>query len=490
LESTPGSSYVWKQAASILSATTQTYSATEIGSYTVIVTGSNGCTAESAPKVIEQAVSLLTPTFASPAAICSGLAPSIPTTSINGITGSWAPAFAAITANQLYTFTAASGQCVSSTIVTSTVNVTPIVTPEFATPTAICSGQVASLPLTSTNSVTGLWLPAFAAITADQQYTFTATTAGCYTTAQVTVPVTQNVTPAFATPIAICSGQVASLPLTSTNSVTGTWLPAFAAISADQEYTFTATTAGCYTTAQVTVPVTQNVTPDFATPVAICSGQVASLPLTSTNSVTGTWLPAFAKITADQQYTFTATTAGCYTTAQVTVPVSALKVVPTFTLVDWVCKDSLAITLPLTSTNSIEGTWKSGTPSIVVTTISTIAVGEPAYTFTPTSSTPANNCPQTFTKSIKVIECLVGGVEEAIISPFTIYPNPSNDVISISFSELTSKNGTIRFISAEGKLIESREYTNSSVETFDVKSLNPGVYFLQIDNSIEKVIVQ
>jgi hypothetical protein len=89
---------------------------------------------------------------------------------------------------------------------------------------------------------------------------------------------------------------------------------------------------------------------------------------------------------------------------------------------------------------------------------------------------------------IEFLNC--AGIEEAIISPFTIYPNPSNDVISVSFSELNSKNGTIKFISADGKLIESREYTNSSIETFDVKTLNSGIYFLQIDNSIEKVIVQ
>ena len=363
------------------------------------------------------------------------------------------------------------------------------VTPAFSS-VSVCSGLVPSIPTTSTNSITGAWSPSFAAITAEKDYTFTADANQCVTSPTVILKVTiaSPVTPTFAIPTAICSGTVPSLPLTSTNvsPITGTWSPTFAAITADQQYVFTATTVGCYTTAQVTIPVTANVTPSFAIPVAICSGTVASLPLTSTNvsPITGTWSPTFVAITAPTDYTFTAKTAGCFTSPKVTVPVNAL---PTATITATgntsFCTGG---SVQLASSIGVSYEWKKDATVLSTTTQSYSPNSAGSYTV---KVTDGNGCSKVSdAKVIAVLNC--AGIEEAIISPFTIYPNPSNDVISVSFSELTSKNGTINFISADGKLIESRDYNNSSVETFDVKSLNPGVYFLQIDNSIEKVIVQ
>ncbi len=177
---------------------------------------------------------------------------------------------------------------------------------------------------------------------------------------------------------------------------------------------------------------------------------------------------------------------GCSSVSSPKVVTVDAKVIPTFIIKDIVCKGSTPISLPTSSTNTlaITGTWSKGTPSSNVTLVNTDLEGLVEFTFTPSS----NFCATTYSKSITVSKC--ASIDEAVISSFKIYPNPSNDVISISFSELASKNGTIKFISADGKLIESREYTNSSLETFDVKSLNPGIYFLQINNSIEKVIVQ
>ena len=64
----------------------------------------------------------ITPTFAAVAPICPGaaLAP-LPTTSINGITGTWAPALNN-TATTTYTFTPAAGQCATTATLTITVN--------------------------------------------------------------------------------------------------------------------------------------------------------------------------------------------------------------------------------------------------------------------------------------------------------------------------------------------------------------------------------
>src|SRR5207237_1293714 len=98
----------------------------------------------------------VTPTFAAVAAICSGatLAP-LPTTSNNGITGSWSPALDN-TATTTYTFTPTSGQCATTT--TLTITVIPNVTPTFNPIATICSSAVlAPLPTTSNNGITETW---------------------------------------------------------------------------------------------------------------------------------------------------------------------------------------------------------------------------------------------------------------------------------------------------------------------------------------------
>ena len=227
---------------------------------------------------------------------------------------------------------------------------------------------------------------------------------------------------------------------------------------------------------------------------SFCEG--SSVLLTSSDASTYEWKEGSTALSTTTK-SFSTSEAGSYTVKVTDVngcsSVSSpkvvsidTKVIPTFTIKDLVCKGSIAISLPTSSTNTlaITGVWSTGTQSANVTLVNTDVEGLFEFTFTPSS----NFCATTYSKSITVSKC--ASLEENITAPFKIYPNPSNDVISISFSELTSRNGTIKFISADGKLIESREYTNSSLETFDVKSLNPGIYFLQINDSIEKVIVQ
>ena len=76
----------------------------------------------------------------------------LPTTSNNGITGTWNPALNN-TATTTYTFTPTAGQCATTTTLTITVN--PNVTPTFTAVAAICSGAtLAALPTTSTNGIT------------------------------------------------------------------------------------------------------------------------------------------------------------------------------------------------------------------------------------------------------------------------------------------------------------------------------------------------
>ena len=93
------------------------------GTYTVTYTvaASGGCPGVTATTSVT-IDPIITPTFNPVAAICSGatLAP-LPTTSLNGINGTWSPALNNTTTTT-YTFTPTAGQCATTTTLTITVN--------------------------------------------------------------------------------------------------------------------------------------------------------------------------------------------------------------------------------------------------------------------------------------------------------------------------------------------------------------------------------
>ena len=93
----------------------------------------------------------VTPTFTQVGAICSGASLSaLPTTSINGITGTWSPALNNTTTTT-YTFTPNAGQCATTTTMTITVNALPIVS-FSGLATTYCS---VNAPVTLTGSPVG-----------------------------------------------------------------------------------------------------------------------------------------------------------------------------------------------------------------------------------------------------------------------------------------------------------------------------------------------
>eukprot|EP01036_Dinobryon_divergens_P025970 gene25970-34570_t len=130
------------------------------------------------------------PTFTPIAPICIGttLSP-LPTTSNNGIIGTWSPALSN-TVTTTYTFTPNAGQCATTTTMTIVVN--PNVTTTFAAIAPICSSiTVSPLPTISNNSIgiTGTWSPMFNN-TATTTYTFTPNAGQCATIASTIIAVT------------------------------------------------------------------------------------------------------------------------------------------------------------------------------------------------------------------------------------------------------------------------------------------------------------
>jgi gliding motility-associated-like protein len=324
----------------------------------------------------------VTPTFTQVSSICSGATLSaLPTTSNNGITGTWSPTISN-TATTTYTFTPTVGLC--ATTASMTISVTLNTTPTFTQIASICSGATLSaLPTVSNNGIIGTWSPTINNANTTT-YIFTPTTGQCATTTLMTISVTQKPIPIFTQVPTICSGWVLSaLPTTSNNGITGTWLPALDNTTTTT-YSFTPTMGQCAATSTMTITVTPNSVPSFTQVAPICSGAILSaLPTTSNNRIIGTWSPAINNALTTT-YTFMPTSNQCATTAIMTIIVNP-NIIPTFTQVASICTGSTLSALPTTSNNGVIGTW---VPAINNTTTT-------VYTFIPASGQCATQATMT-----------------------------------------------------------------------------------------------
>lgn len=202
-----------------------------------------------------------------------------------------------------------------------TITVTPGTTPVFDAVAAICPGEnLNALPATSNNGIAGTWSPALNNM-ATTVYTFTPATGQCASPTTLTISVNPAVTPSFTAVNPICSGDnLAALPTTSNNGITGNWSPALDN-TATTTYTFAPDPGQCASTATIIITVNQPEIPVFAEVTPICSGaSLNALSTTSNNGITGTWSPALNN-TATTTYTFTPTDGQCASATTLTITV-------------------------------------------------------------------------------------------------------------------------------------------------------------------------
>ena len=205
--------------------------------------------------------------------------------------------------------------------------------------------------------------------------------------------------PTFTEVSPYCFGAaIPALPLTSNNSIAGTWSPATVSTNTTGTYTFTPTAGQCATTTTKVITITQltqptilcyqtatwnpvtciwditgiQLSPIFNPVGPFCSGTtISSLPTLSTNGIVGTWSPAINNI-ATTTYTFIPTAGICATNQTMSITITP-NTTPTFSQVPPVCFGDLIPPLPTTSLNGFSGTWS---PAINNTDTTT-------YTFTP-----------------------------------------------------------------------------------------------------------
>ena len=308
------------------------------------------------------------PTFSAINDICDGetLDP-LPTTSNEGISGTWSPAIDN-TVTTTYTFTPDAGQCADTTDLE--VRVVPLTVTDFAAIAPICVGSTNPLLNTSVNGITGAWSPAFDNTTTTT-YTFTPDANQCANTTDLEVVITPLIVPDFAAIAPICVGSANPLLNISLDGITGGWSPAFDDTTTTT-YTFTPDANQCANTASMTVVVNQKIVPTFTHLTTICEGDASTLLNTSNEGVTGDWSPAFDN-TVTASYTFTPFAGQCAGSISKTITVNPL-VTPIFTQVDPICIGGVLLPLPTTSTNGTDGTWSPAIDNMVTT----------EYTFTPT----------------------------------------------------------------------------------------------------------
>jgi len=390
-------------------------------------------------------------TFTPIDSICVGDPNPLPATDINGVTGTWSPAFDPNTTTT-YTFTPDAGQCAAT--VDMTIGITPLTIPDYTQISDVCIGTSLTIPTTSNNGIIGTWSPAFDPNTTTT-YTFTPNAGQCAATVDMTIGITPLTSPDF-TPIAdVCIGTSLTIPTTSNNGITGTWSPAFDPTTTTL-YTFTPNPNQCANQTTMTIGITPETTSTFSPIAPICEGTNIVLPTASNEGFTGAWNPAFDPNTTTT-YTFTPDTGQCASGTTLTVGIIP-TVTPTFTPIDPICFGDAIGPLPTTSNNGINGTWFPTTIDNTTTT---------TYIFTPNGG----NCVENTTLEVIVLQQITPTFQiDDICIGETIpsLPNFSQEGISGTWSPAINNLATTTYTFTP----DPGQCANSTTETIQVNLIS------------------
>lgn len=276
-----------------------------------------------------------TPTFTNPGPVCPGTNYTLPTTSLEGITGTWSPTVNTAQTTT-YTFTPDPNQCAVST--TMTVEVNGSVTPTFSIPTQMCVGTTYTFPTTSNNGFAGTWSPTFDN-TQTLTYTFTPDNTACAVQTTTQIQMNPLMTPTFNDPGLLCEGTTYSLPLSSNENITGTWSPIFNP-NQSQAYTFTPNTGQCANEATLNIVIGSSEEPKIVG--QNTKGCVPQNVVLSTNYGQGyqvVWNIEGVGENSGATFSHNFTNSGCFdVTVKVTSPEGCSS---TATFQDYICMDEV-----------------------------------------------------------------------------------------------------------------------------------------------------
>jgi hypothetical protein len=85
------------------------------------------------------------------------------------------------------------------------------------------------------------------------------------------------------------------------------------------------------------------------------------------------------------------------------------------------------------------------------------------------------------------------GISELTDHQWTVYPNPSNDIIMVQVNDLTNQTYTVELYDALGKRIQSQQIVQgSTIAYFNADTLYKGVYHVKVkgQNGSKKIVIQ
>ncbi len=335
----------------------------------------------------------------------------LPSTSSNGIAGSWNPESinTDYTGSANYTFIPLGDECAIS--VKISVTITEPVNPKFENIDPICQNTTAPLLLTtSLNGITGSWNPSVigVSIVRTNSYTFTPSPGLCASKTQIPVSILEKVRPIFENIGPLCLNSTTVLPVKSSNNITGYWEPTIINTTSEgiSSYIFTPNVE-CAVVIRKDISTISNIIPEFLPFDTLCQNSVPpELPATSLNKIRGTWSPDAINtgVTELSNYTFTPDASCCSSPVTMEIYINN-SITPIFELAETICQYSKAPVLPVISNNEIQGKWR---PS----TINTTLPGTSGYIFNPLNT---GVCINIFKKDITIKEKLKP--EFSIIGP-------------------------------------------------------------------------
>ena len=512
-----GVSYEWKKDGSKISqATSDSYTASTAGSYSLKVTESiNKCSAESTPIiVVVNTYNLPTAsiTAGGTTTFCSGSDVTLTASVLSGASYEWINGSTTINGANLANYTAnlagnytlkltdLNSNC-SQTSPAIVVKVNPIITPDF-TPVSVCSGDLVAIRTVSPNGIRGSWSPSFAAITSPTVYTFTASPDQCvsYIT-PFTLNVTVNALPTASIStggdlLKFCSGSSVTLTSSTANSYLWSTGATSASISVATPGKYKVQVTGgnnCKNISSETV-----VEPNYPLPTATISASNGAITFCQGNSVTLTSSPAISYLWSTGSTLASISTAiagnytvevtdnnGCKKTSSVTaVTVNAL---PTATITATgntsFCQGG---SVELSSSTGTSYEWKQGTTVLSTTTKTFSSTTAGSYTV---KVTDGNGCTKVSDAiDLKLLDCT--GLEELTFESINTYPNPTVGKLNL-FTSVELINANVQLVDIAGKVVYSSKMNfkeNSSTE-FDFNELSNGNYILKVNEYQTKVVI-
>jgi hypothetical protein len=428
-----------------------------------------------------------TPAFTAVGPLCQNTtAPTLATTSDNGITGTWsAPISTATVGTTTYTFTPTVGLCASNATMSVVVNSSA--TPQFTQIAPLCQNATApTLATTSNNGISGTWSAPIGTSTAGTTtYTFTPTSGLCASNATMDITVNAASAPTFTQVAPLCQNSTPpTLPTTSNNGISGTWsAPIATSTLGSTVYTFTPTSGQCASNATMTVQVTAPDVPVLSASQPLCYGDAAVLSIASGNlngaqqwewfsgSCNGTSIGVGTSITVNTlvntSYYAIANGNGCLspTCAQIDVLVPGQ-------ITTAVNQNGATLTAAATGASYQWVDCGNGNAAIA---------GATTQTYTPTATTGSYAVIVSIGSCSDTSACIAidqSGVEEFNSTTFTIVPNPFNEQIVVSWSG--GEMNALELTDAAGRLVFCSDVNGQHSIEWPVSHLQSGVYYLRL----------